>query len=169
MFRRKFKDNEEFTPERVRKASVAAEGMCKWVRAMEAYDRVAKIVEPKRIALKAAGQGKGAELALAAAVRADPAYARAHVALASLYDTQDQNPAALRHWLAAFRAEPADTGVLAGLVSRLGGIQCRTRPRATSPNAHLGTRLLVDQRRTPQGNTQLCPQTISRCDASATT
>ena len=85
------------------------------------------------IALKAAGQGKGAELALAAAVRADPAYARAHVALASLYDTQDQNPAALRHWLAAFRAEPADTGVLAGLVSRLGTMRFTAADEALEP------------------------------------
>jgi dynein heavy chain len=40
-----------FEPERVKKASFAAMGLCKWVRAMEAYDRVAKVVAPKKIKL----------------------------------------------------------------------------------------------------------------------
>ena len=44
----------EFLPEAVAKQSKAATGICKWVRAMEVYDRVAKVVEPKRIALKKA-------------------------------------------------------------------------------------------------------------------
>lgn len=35
--------NEEFSPDRVAKASSAAEGLCRWVRAMEVYDRVAKV------------------------------------------------------------------------------------------------------------------------------
>ena len=38
----------------VKKASKAAYGLCSWVRAMEAYDRVAKVVGPKRIQLAAA-------------------------------------------------------------------------------------------------------------------
>ncbi len=29
-----------------------AQGMCKWVHAMDSYDKVAKIVAPKRIALR---------------------------------------------------------------------------------------------------------------------
>ena len=41
-------DNPEFEPEKIRQASKAAYGLCSWVRAMEAYDRVAKVVEPKR-------------------------------------------------------------------------------------------------------------------------
>jgi dynein heavy chain len=36
---------------RVRKASLAAEGLCKWVRAIESYDRVAKVVAPKKASL----------------------------------------------------------------------------------------------------------------------
>ena len=44
----------EFQPAAVEKQSLAATGICKWVRAMEVYDRVAKVVEPKRIALKSA-------------------------------------------------------------------------------------------------------------------
>ena len=37
---------------KVAKASSAAEGLCCWVRAMEVYDRVAKVVAPKKEALK---------------------------------------------------------------------------------------------------------------------
>ena len=35
--------NKDFLPEVVRQASTACEGLCKWVRAMEVYDRVAKV------------------------------------------------------------------------------------------------------------------------------
>ena len=45
---------QDFTPERVATASKAAEGLCKWVRALISYDHVAKVVEPKKIALAAA-------------------------------------------------------------------------------------------------------------------
>ncbi len=40
--------NPEFDPNIVKKASTACEGLCKWVRAMEMYDRVAKVVAPKK-------------------------------------------------------------------------------------------------------------------------
>jgi dynein heavy chain len=33
----------------IKKASKAAYGLCCWVRAMEAYDRVAKVVAPKKV------------------------------------------------------------------------------------------------------------------------
>ncbi|KAJ1518663.1 Dynein heavy chain 7, axonemal [Coelomomyces lativittatus] len=46
--------NPEFKPEKVRNASSAAEGLCSWVIAMEAYDRVIKVVAPKQEALKLA-------------------------------------------------------------------------------------------------------------------
>jgi dynein heavy chain len=46
--------NPEFKPEKVRNASSAAEGVCTWVIAMEAYDRVVKEVGPKKAALKLA-------------------------------------------------------------------------------------------------------------------
>merc|ERR1719214_414891 len=39
-----FEANENFQPDMVKKASVAACGICKWVRAMIVYDRVAKNV-----------------------------------------------------------------------------------------------------------------------------
>jgi dynein heavy chain len=46
--------NPDFVPEKIRTASLAAEGLCKWVRAMESYDRVAKVVAPKKAKLKEA-------------------------------------------------------------------------------------------------------------------
>lgn len=51
-----FIDNPEagFTPEIIAKASKAAEGMCRWTYAMITYDKVAKIVAPKKAALAAA-------------------------------------------------------------------------------------------------------------------
>jgi len=43
--------NKNFDPKVVVRASQAAEGLCKWVRAMVLYDEVAKIVTPKKIKL----------------------------------------------------------------------------------------------------------------------
>jgi len=47
-------DDPNFDPEVIKKASVAAFGICKWVRAMIVYDGVAKVVGPKRAALEKA-------------------------------------------------------------------------------------------------------------------
>ena len=70
---RPFLDHELFDPDVVKKASKACYGLCCWVRAMEAYDRVAKVVQPKKAKLKQANEefallqaalaGKKAELA----------------------------------------------------------------------------------------------------------
>ncbi len=49
--RDKYIPNPDFKPERIANASTAAEGLCKWVIAIESYDKVAKIVAPKKIAL----------------------------------------------------------------------------------------------------------------------
>ena len=40
---RKYIDNPEFTPEAVAKQSKAAQSLCMWCRAMEVYDRIAKV------------------------------------------------------------------------------------------------------------------------------
>jgi dynein heavy chain len=40
---RPYMDDPNFQPDNVKKASKAAYGLCCWVRAMEAYDRVAKV------------------------------------------------------------------------------------------------------------------------------
>ncbi|CAB3363479.1 Hypothetical predicted protein [Cloeon dipterum] len=49
--REKYIHDREFRPEVVRKSSAACEGLCKWVRAIEVYDRVIKIVAPKKAKL----------------------------------------------------------------------------------------------------------------------
>jgi dynein heavy chain len=49
-----FVDNEDFDPAIIAKASKAAEGMCRWYHAMVIYDRVVKIVAPKKKALEEA-------------------------------------------------------------------------------------------------------------------
>ncbi|CAK8675251.1 unnamed protein product [Clavelina lepadiformis] len=54
VIRSKYIPNPEFIPEKIRNASTACEGLCKWVRAMDSYDKVAKIVAPKKIKLKEA-------------------------------------------------------------------------------------------------------------------
>ncbi|XP_037073999.1 dynein heavy chain 3, axonemal-like [Pollicipes pollicipes] len=43
--------NPDFDPTVIRNVSTACEGLCRWVRAMEVYDRVAKIVAPKKAKL----------------------------------------------------------------------------------------------------------------------
>jgi len=52
-------DRDDFDPSAVAKVSKAACGLCSWVLAMETYDRVAKVVGPKKAALaEAEGQLK---------------------------------------------------------------------------------------------------------------
>lgn len=49
--REKFIKNPDFEPSNIKNVSTACEGLCKWVRAMEVYDRVIRIVEPKKAKL----------------------------------------------------------------------------------------------------------------------
>jgi len=44
-------DSDDFVPDRIRMCSHAAAAMCMWVRAMDTYDRVRRILEPMRQAL----------------------------------------------------------------------------------------------------------------------
>merc|ERR1719460_486585 len=60
LVRSKYVPMEDFTPEKAAKASSAAEGLCKWILAMEIYDRVAKVVAPKKAQL-AVAEGEYAE------------------------------------------------------------------------------------------------------------
>jgi len=43
--------NADFDPSLVKNASNACEGLCKWVRALDVYDRVIKVVAPKKLKL----------------------------------------------------------------------------------------------------------------------
>lgn len=47
-------DDPMFVPEEVVRASSAAEGLCKWVRAVVEFHHIAKMIEPKKAALKEA-------------------------------------------------------------------------------------------------------------------
>lgn len=52
--RKDYTSSPDFTPANAAKASSAAEGMCRWVCAMDQYDKVAKVVAPKKAALEEA-------------------------------------------------------------------------------------------------------------------
>jgi dynein heavy chain len=54
--RKVYISNPEFTPAKAANASAAAEGLCKWIIAMEKYDLVAKVVAPKKAKLMSAEQ-----------------------------------------------------------------------------------------------------------------
>jgi len=56
-------NNPDFDDNTIRRASKAAAGMCKWVHAVVTYDKVARVVAPKRAALEVAEE----ELATASA------------------------------------------------------------------------------------------------------
>lgn len=43
--------NPDFDPEKIKKVSTALEGLCRWVYAMSEYDKVSKVVAPKKRAL----------------------------------------------------------------------------------------------------------------------
>ena len=46
--------NPDFEPEKIKFSSEAAEGICKWVRALVDYDQIYKGIVPKKEALKVA-------------------------------------------------------------------------------------------------------------------
>lgn len=49
--RKDYTSNPDFTPANAAKAASAAEGLCRWACAMDQYDKVAKVVAPKKAAL----------------------------------------------------------------------------------------------------------------------
>lgn len=69
--RKEFITNADFDPAKVANASSAAEGLCKWVLAMEIYDRVAKVVAPKKEKLKQAEEELNSTMTLLNAKRAE--------------------------------------------------------------------------------------------------
>ncbi|CRK99186.1 CLUMA_CG012500, isoform A [Clunio marinus] len=52
----------DFVPEKIKAVSTACEGLCRWIRAMDVYDRVIKIVGPKKIALSQAENDLAAQM-----------------------------------------------------------------------------------------------------------
>nr|XP_023012338.1 LOW QUALITY PROTEIN: dynein heavy chain 7, axonemal-like [Leptinotarsa decemlineata] len=62
--RKEYIPHKDFKPSIVAKASSAAEGLCKWIIAMDMYDKVYKVVAPKKAKLAAAEQEFAAMMAM---------------------------------------------------------------------------------------------------------
>ncbi|KAL8573170.1 Dynein heavy chain 3, axonemal [Nucella lapillus] len=60
--REKYMTNPDFEPSLIKNASTACEGLCRWVRAMDVYDRVAKVVAPKKAKLAEAESDLGMQM-----------------------------------------------------------------------------------------------------------
>ncbi|XP_062872057.1 dynein axonemal heavy chain 12 [Trichomycterus rosablanca] len=69
--RSEYMTNPDFDPTKVAKASSAAEGLCRWITSMEVYDRVAKVVAPKKANLVVAQQSLADTMALLNQKRAE--------------------------------------------------------------------------------------------------
>ena len=90
-----------FNTEAVGRVSLAAKGMCMWVRAMEAYGAVARDIAPKRARLRAAQEALVRKREALAAAHEALATALAHVAeLRTRYEESTARRAALEAELA---------------------------------------------------------------------
>jgi dynein heavy chain len=69
--RKTYTNNPDFDPNIVKNSSSAAEGLCKWVRALDKYDVVAKVVAPKKESLAKAEGELSVEMAKLNAKRAE--------------------------------------------------------------------------------------------------
>ncbi|XP_030626002.1 dynein heavy chain 3, axonemal [Chanos chanos] len=69
--REKFINHPDFQPSLIKNVSSACEGLCKWVRAMEVYERVAKVVAPKRERLREAEEELAVQMEMLAVKRAE--------------------------------------------------------------------------------------------------
>ncbi|XP_046303228.1 dynein axonemal heavy chain 7 isoform X2 [Marmota monax] len=89
IIRKSYIPNPDFVPEKIRNASTAAEGLCKWVIAMDSYDKVAKIVAPKKIKL-ASAEGE-LKIAMDGLRKKQAALQEVQDKLAKLQDTLELN------------------------------------------------------------------------------
>ncbi|XP_072535232.1 dynein axonemal heavy chain 3 [Salminus brasiliensis] len=69
--RDKFIGHPDFQPSLIKNVSSACEGLCKWVRAMEVYERVAKVVAPKKERLREAEDELGVQMKMLAVKRGE--------------------------------------------------------------------------------------------------
>ncbi|TPX33936.1 hypothetical protein SeMB42_g07413 [Synchytrium endobioticum] len=69
--RKTYIPNPDFDPDVVKNSSSAAEGLCKWVRALDKYEVVAKVVAPKKEALAKAEAELSVEMAKLATKQAE--------------------------------------------------------------------------------------------------
>lgn len=87
--RKQYIPNPDFDPEKIKSASTACEGLCKWIRAMDKYDDVIKVVAPKQAALKEA-EGE-LRLAMASLEKKRESLRQVQAKLQVLQDTLDAN------------------------------------------------------------------------------
>uniref|UniRef100_UPI00358E354F dynein axonemal heavy chain 7-like n=1 Tax=Myxine glutinosa TaxID=7769 RepID=UPI00358E354F len=89
IIRTKYITNAEFDPDKIRNASTAAEGLCKWVVAMESYDKVAKVVAPKK---KKQAQAEGEfEVAMKSVLKKEAALKEVQDKLFALQANHEKN------------------------------------------------------------------------------
>lgn len=69
--RENFIDHPDFQPSVIKHVSSACEGLCKWVRAMEVYERVANVVAPKKVRLKLAEDQLAVQMQMLTVKRAE--------------------------------------------------------------------------------------------------
>ncbi|CAB0001089.1 unnamed protein product [Nesidiocoris tenuis] len=85
----RFLNNPEFDPDKVKAASTAAEGLCKWIIAISKYDKVAKVVAPKKIALAKAEEEYNVAMSALEVKRAE--LKKVQDKFAKLQQTLDEN------------------------------------------------------------------------------
>ena len=71
--RKEYLPHKDFKPQIVAKASSAAEGLCKWIIALDKYDKVNKVVAPKKAKLESAEREFAATMEILRAKRAQVA------------------------------------------------------------------------------------------------
>ncbi|XP_052045898.1 dynein axonemal heavy chain 12 [Apodemus sylvaticus] len=121
--RSEYLTNPEFDPPKVAKASSAAEGLCKWIMAMEVYDRVAKVVAPKKARLAEAQRSLAETMELLNQKRAELAQVEHHLEnLQKTFQEKTEEKAALEDQveLCAKKLERASK-----LIGGLGGEKSR--------------------------------------------
>ncbi|KAL0600023.1 Dynein heavy chain 7, axonemal [Plecturocebus cupreus] len=130
--RSEYLTNPEFDPPKVAKASSAAEGLCKWIMAMEVYDRVAKVVAPKKARLSEAQKSLAKTMELLNQKRAELAEVEHHLEnLQMTFLEKTEEKAALEDQveLCAKKLERASQ-----LIGGLGGEKSRTFVKSNPDN-----------------------------------
>ncbi|KAM4737020.1 LOW QUALITY PROTEIN: dynein axonemal heavy chain 12-like [Anableps anableps] len=121
--RSEYMTNPDFDPKKVVKASSAAEGLCKWITAIEVYDKVAKVVAPKKQSLAEAEESLAVTRALLDQKRAELKAVEDRLsALQKTFDEKTEEKALLEYQvdLCAKKLERAEK-----LIGGLGGEKTR--------------------------------------------
>ncbi|KAK2851543.1 hypothetical protein Q5P01_007819 [Channa striata] len=121
--RSEYMTNPDFNPSIVAKASSAAEGLCKWIQAMEMYDGQAKVVAPKKASLAEAQSSLATTMALLDQKRGELKEVEDRLAaLKKTFQEKTEEKAQLEYQvdLCARKSERAET-----LISGLGGEKTR--------------------------------------------